>query len=813
MKSVWAVLLTATVSLQAQTPAKFDLSIDNIMRGPAVYGYAPRDLRWAPDGKHAFFSWKESTEPIEKDFDTWVVDRDGKNLRKLSDEEKKDAPPNNGRWTRDHKRALYTEDGDIYLYDGATNKRRNLTKTTDGESSPRWTRDERHVAFVRGNNLYVLPLDGDGEVAQMTNIAGSDEKGPNVDLWQDKDKSKSASQIWVEKEERKLIETVDRRAKKREADEAKKKRENPRKPFKLEGKQSVADLELTPDGKSVLAFLRTDGAKAKRTIVPDYVTESGYTEPIPGRTKVGDDSPVTKLVRLDVANGESKTIDFGLNAAPEEKKSETETKSEAKGEAAKGETKAEAKGDAKSEAAKAREIGIEDVFWSEDGSKGAVVVRSNDNKDRWVMALDPAKLGEKGDKPRLLATMHDDAWVNNFRSIENGWLKDNETIFYVSEQTGWAHLYTVPWSGGAPKALTEGKWEVQGASLSNDGKWFDLTTSEGSLHEHHFWRMAVTGGARTRITGPAGFHEAVSSEDGTMLLDLYSYTNKPPEVYVQPLKAGAPAVRVNTTPSPSFATYPWIDAPIVEIPASDGTPVPARFYKPAQPNGAAVVFVHGAGYLQNVHRGWSSYEHEYLFHHFLMSKGFTVLDLDYRGSAGYGRDWRTAIYRHMGGRDLDDQVDAAKWLVAKQGIDAKRIGIYGGSYGGFITLMAMFTRAGTFAAGAALRPVTDWAAYNAGYTSNILNNPQGDPDAYRQSSPIYFAEGLKGALLMCHGVVDTNVHFQDTVRLAQRLIELHKPNWNVAMFPVENHGFVEAASWADEYRRIYELFEANLNLR
>ena len=142
-----------------------------------------------------------------------------------------------------------------------------------------------------------------------------------------------------------------------------------------------------------------------------------------------------------------------------------------------------------------------------------------------------------------------------------------------------------------------------------------------------------------------------------------------------------------------------------------------------------------------------------------------MLDVDYRGSAGYGRDWRTAVYQHMGGKDLDDIVDAAKYAVAQYGADPKKIGLYGGSYGGFITLMAMFTQPDVFAAGAALRPVTDWATYNHGYTSDILNTPQTDPEAYRRSSPIFFAEGLKGALLICHGMVDTNVEFQDTVRL------------------------------------------------
>ena len=134
----------------------------------------------------------------------------------------------------------------------------------------------------------------------------------------------------------------------------------------------------------------------------------------------------------------------------------------------------------------------------------------------------------------------------------------------------------------------------------------------------------------------------------------------------------------------------------------------------------------------------------------------------------------------MGGKDLDDVVDGAKFLVQTEKVDPKRIGVYGGSYGGFITLMAMFTTPDVFAAGAANRPVTDWAHYNHGYTSDILNVPQNDPEAYKLSSPIYFAEGLKGHLLICHGMVDTNVFFQDSVRLVQRLIELRKENWEIA---------------------------------
>jgi dipeptidyl aminopeptidase/acylaminoacyl peptidase len=235
----------------------------------------------------------------------------------------------------------------------------------------------------------------------------------------------------------------------------------------------------------------------------------------------------------------------------------------------------------------------------------------------------------------------------------------------------------------------------------------------------------------------------------------------------------------------------------------------ARLYKPVNPHPGrpAVIFVHGAGYLQNAHKWWSSYFREYMFHNLLADAGYTVLDIDYRGSAGYGRDWRTGIYRYMGGKDLGDHVDAANYLVKQQGVDAKRIGIYGGSYGGFITLMALFTKPGVFAAGAALRPVTDWAHYNHGYTANILNEPVNDSIAYRRSSPLYFAEGLKDHLLICHGLIDVNVHVQDVLRLNQRLIELGKDNYEIALYPLEDHGFVEPSSWTDEYKRIYRLFE------
>ena len=333
-------------------------------------------------------------------------------------------------------------------------------------------------------------------------------------------------------------------------------------------------------------------------------------------------------------------------------------------------------------------------------------------------------------------------------------------VYFVSERTGFDQLYAAPWEGGEARALTSGKWEVLAVRQSPDRSHFYITANKENPYENHLYEMSGLGGPLARLTARPGMHTATVSPDGNWIADIYSYTNQPPDLYLQENRAGAEPKRLTTSPAPEFAAYPWLDVPIVTFTARDGVPVPARLFKPTgfRKGGPGVVFVHGSGYLQNVSRWWSiHYFREYLFNHILMDRGFTVIDVDYRGSAGYGRDWRTAVYEHMGGKDLDDIVDAARYLAAEHGVDPRKIGVYGGSYGGFLTLMGMFTQPDVFAAGAALRPVSDWALYNHEYTSNILNQPQADPEAYRRSSPIYFAEGLKGALLISHGMVDTNV--------------------------------------------------------
>ncbi|MDR3032691.1 MAG: prolyl oligopeptidase family serine peptidase [Kitasatospora sp.] len=262
---------------------------------------------------------------------------------------------------------------------------------------------------------------------------------------------------------------------------------------------------------------------------------------------------------------------------------------------------------------------------------------------------------------------------------------------------------------------------------------------------------------------------------------------------------------------PAYTAHAWIAPQIVGVPSSHGAgTIWAKYYGPADAGEAAsrpaVIFVHGAGYLQNVTLSYSNYFREQMFHNLLVQQGYVVLDMDYRASEGYGRAWRTAIYRQMGHPELEDLLDGKAWLAKNHGVDPRRVGVYGGSYGGFMTLIALLRAPGEFAAGAALRPVSDWTSYNHEYTSNILNDPQLDPEAYATSSPIQYADKLQDPLLMQHGLIDDNVLTSDSIRLYQRFIELHKSNFWMSLYPMERHGFVHPDSWYDEYRRIDELF-------
>ncbi|RIA10968.1 dipeptidyl aminopeptidase/acylaminoacyl peptidase [Flavobacteriaceae bacterium MAR_2010_72] len=780
---IFIIFLSTSIFSNFNAQNQSSLTIDEIMKGEDFVGYLPTNIDWSDDSKTIYFSWNPDQDTIRS---TYSVDIKSKQINKLSFEELKNRP-SDGNYSKDFKWKVYAKGGDLFLINTSDYSTQRITNTTSRESNPQFSGDQKSIIYEMDDNFFKWDI-ATGSTTQLTNFKNGREK---------KDPKLSEQDQWLEADQLKHFDILTKRKNENDA-QAYRREQTQFDPLETTytGDKRLGSAAITPDLNFVIYRLYT-APNDKNTIVPDYVTQSGYTTDLNTRAKVGSPQYTFESWILDLNTGKTYQIKTdsieGIFNKPKYLKEYAENPSEYK-----------------DTYDSPRSVTISNPVFSGDG-KAVVNITSSDYKDRWIMLVDLSN----GDLKQL-DHQHDDAWIGGpgvgwFSNGVIGWI-DNETIWFKSEKTGYAHLYTANVSTGKIKALTQGNFEILDVTLSKDHKTFFVTSNKVSPHEHHFYHLPVSGGEMKQITSKKGGHEVKVSPDEKQLAIRYSYTNKPWELYVMPNKPGAEMVQLTKSTNNTFESYYWMDSEIVYFTARDGVKVPATLYKPKadNKNGAAVIFVHGAGYTQNVHYWWPSYYREYMFHNFLADKGYTVLAIDFRASEGYGRDWRTAIYRHMGGKDLDDQIDGAKYLVEQQGVDKNRMGIYGGSYGGFITLMALFTSPDTFKSGAALRSVTDWAHYNHGYTANILNTPVEDPKAYQRSSPIYFAEGLKGHLLMLHGMIDRNVHFQDVVRLSQRLIELKKENWELSVFPLEDHGFVEASSWSDEYRRIFKLFEETL---
>jgi dipeptidyl aminopeptidase/acylaminoacyl peptidase len=797
--------------------ASAQLTVEKIMRDPKWIGSSPSNVFWSYDSKTIYFNWNPEGKVSDSVYAFSIGDAAPRKAGYA--EVQKTQAMNNAVYNSSRTQMLYTYRGDLYLVDLKQNKTIRITQTEDFESNPRFVQKDSWIAYNRGQNLYAWNLQT-GVTLQLTNISrGGETTGAAAAAGQGGFGGRGGGGFggqgaagfqrgagggtaaaggqdgWLQKQQLELFQVLKERKEKRDLRSAfvRSHRDDDTMKTIGIGDKQLQQLQISPDARFVTYRLYQPPTGGKNTIVPDYVTESGYTTDIPGRTKVG--APLGRY-EFFVYDREMETVKQvatdsipGIFDEPDYIK----------------DYPAKYNG----RRLQARPVIVNGPYWNESGTYAVVDIRSQDNKDRWIMRLDAATA-----KLELLDRQRDEAWIagpgigSGGFGARLGWINDN-TCYFQSEANGYSNLYTYDMSSRSKKNITEGKYEVQEVNLSNNKQWFYILTNEEHPGKQNWYRLKADGSKKEKITDRDGGYDVSMSPDEKWIAYRYSYTTQPWELFLQENAPGKKYQQLTSkAASEEFRSYAWRDTKVISFTARDGATVYGRVFEPAagKKNGAAVIFVHGAGYLQNVHYWWSSYFRETMFNNLLADLGYTVMDIDYRASSGYGRDTRTGIYRWMGGKDLTDHVDAAQYLVKEKGVDPARIGMYGGSYGGFMTLMALFTTPDVFKAGAALRPVTDWAHYNHGYTSNILNEPFTDSLAYAKSSPINFAGGLKNHLLICHGMVDVNVNFQDAVRLSQKLIELGKDNWELAVYPVEDHGFVEPSSWTDEYKRILKLF-------
>jgi dipeptidyl aminopeptidase/acylaminoacyl peptidase len=784
--SAFAAALLSITGHAAAQPAEA-LTMDRIMADPDWIGPAVEQAWWSWDGKTAIYSRKREGATVR---DLWTVPAAGGAPMRTTDAERAALDAARPVLDATRTRMAFVRNGDVFIRDLRSGALTQLTRTEAQESRPQWSRDGGLI--WRAGNEWSRWTAATGAI-QAANVQAADDpaKAPAADDLRDR--------------QLRLIETLRTDRERREAareQELAWRRADPSRapaPVYLGKNVEIGDSALSPDGRWLLVVTAAKGADGGQAgKMPKYVTESGYEEFEEVRTRVGRNAPVAHTLWLvDIAAAKATELKFdalpGIAVDPL-----ADLRKAAKQEPLKGNraVRIETDGDGSGPA----------IHWSDDGRNVAVLVRAIDNKDRWIASVD---LANARLQPRHRLT--DAAWINwNFNDF--GWLRDGRTLWYLSEESGWSHLYVH--DGNKARALTSGKWEASSPVLSADGSRFRFVCNRASPGDYEVCEVPVTGGAVRELTALDGVEEFVASPDDTALLVRHSDSYLPPQLAVVDA-AGGEARTLTDTRSDAFKTMAWLEPDYVDVPSKHGAgTIRGKYYGPKTPEPGKrypiVMFVHGAGYLQNVSDRYPNYFREQMFHNLLVQQGYIVLDLDYRASEGYGRDWRTAIYRHMGEPELQDYLDGLDWLVdTKQG-DRDRAGIYGGSYGGFMTFMALFKRPGVFKAGAALRPVADWSQYNHEYTSNILNTPDLDPEAYRRSSPLEFADRLQDHLLIAHGMMDDNVFYKDSVTLAQRLIELRKGKWELASYPLERHGYTRPASWYDQYRRIHELFERSL---
>jgi dipeptidyl aminopeptidase/acylaminoacyl peptidase len=771
------------------------ITLEKIMSDPDWFGRSPESWYWGDDSQTVFYQQKRVGNPLRDLVQKNITSQGNGDLVKLAQMHvvaDSDAVLNNT-----GTQEVYTFEGNVFVKTLATQSVQQLTYTSAVEHSAMFLTNG-NVAYRVGNVFYAHDMSSQ-KIIELANLKMSDGET-----------SAKGTPSYIANEQQELIEYValQQRNKNLFAEQKRQLRVKnstvTQTNFYFGKDNEVVHASLSPAGDKLVVSIASDKSSRKDSdIMPNYISDDGNIKAQPARHRVADNRQYAEqLYILDLSQGTKALLSYeNLPGFDEDVLASVRKENYAR------------EGKKYTSEKSPRNIHVmqawDPIQWQDNGKQVAVMLEAWDNKDRWIATVN------FNDKTLVSQhRLHDNAWVN-YAFNEMGWLSNADAIYYLSEESGYAHLYVKPLNGKA-KALTSGNFEVDDLTVSADETkiYFKANKKHPGIYE--IYNVDLASGNVNALTDLGGMNDYALSPDESRLLVQHSEITMPPELYVKDLTNNVEAIRLTHTVTQAFMAMPWSAPNVVAIESShQDDPIYSKVYLPkgydqTTTKNKAVMFSHGAGYLQNSHLGWSGYFREYMFHSMLVQQGYVVIDMDYRASKGYGRDWRTAIYRHMGKPEVQDMRDGVNWLIENANVDAERVGTYGGSYGGFLTLMSMFTDPDLFQSGSALRLVSDWAYYNHGYTANILNTPADDAIAYERSSPIYFAEGLEKPLLINAPMVDDNVFFQDTVRLVQRLIELEKQDFETAIYPVEPHGFVQPSSWLNEYRRIYKLFENTL---
>jgi dipeptidyl aminopeptidase/acylaminoacyl peptidase len=743
-----------------------NLNVKDIMREPSIAGMRTEGEKLSPDGTKVVFLWNaEGKEP--KDLYLWDGNGDAKVIIRPQDLLTANPIP-----TPESKLNY-----GLIVKDDFVKSRENQLGNVE------WSPDSKKILFGQNGDIYILQINSINKPKRLTKT-----QTPEFSArWLDNKRvlfQQNGNLFSINTEDVSLVQLS--------------KEANPTAFI------SVGNATPTKDG-NLIAYTVSDSSKQRSLFVPNYLdefvqaptTRRGWSE--------------QKILVVESAGNRENPFEIKLP--------------------------------------KAEGVGyLRSIKWAADNASLIVDRIDKDTKRRQIFYIN--NVGSKAEQTILVTEETDEKWIAPLSRIVEPNPNNDSQILFSSEKDGFNHLYlaTLERRKNEPtkelsqmnqtdagftakvdiKQLTSGKFEVDWAKWREKREEIVFSSTEKSTAEREFYTLNLSGNQKFDVpsstNGIKNEAQLSNSDDSSYLLYKGSAWNKPNELFIQRIcpecrGVNFPIQITKTTPE-SFLETKWNEPKFIDIPTRDGKLIRSKVYLPSNfgENSAKrihpmVIFVHGAGYLQNTINGWNNYHREFMFNQRLTQQGYVVLDIDYRGSAGYGRDWRTDVYDFLGGKDYEDHLDAIDYAVKNYAVNPKKIGVYGGSYGGFMAEMLAF-RTDKITCAAALRPVADWKNYYASsnvYTAERLGFPDKNPEGYKRSSPISYAVGLNKPLLILHGMVDDNVHAQDSVQLIEKLIRLEKTDYFEAMlYPAENHGFTRPTSWTDEYTRILNFFEKHL---
>jgi dipeptidyl-peptidase 4 len=446
--------------------------------------------------------------------------------------------------------------------------------------------------------------------------------------------------------------------------------------------------------------------------------------------------------------------------------------------------------------------------WTPD-SKAVAFLALNRDQTRMAVHLWNPHSGSD----RTLLEEKDPYWINSLQPP--GWLEDGRFL-WLSERDGWLHLYLYGSHGKLLKKLTSGDWMLDHPLFSDmpmyqrggDSGWVYFLSTQADPRQRQIYRVRLNGSRLERLSKEPGTHTFLLSPDGRYYVETFSDYRTPPVTRL--FSSDGALLATLDKPENHLRDYALGETDFITVKASDGTDLYGRLVKPPdfdpRKKYPVIVGVYGGPEVQLVRDQWgvTSLEDQLFAEH-----GFLLWTLDNRGSWGRGHAWETTIFKHLGRQELSDQLAGVNYLKSLPYVDANRMGIWGWSYGGYMTLYTLTHAPEVFKCGAAGGPVTDWKFYDSIYTERYMRTPQENPEGYRESSPLEAAGNLRAKLLLMHGVDDDNVHLQNTINFIEALVRDGKP-YELYLQPGEKHGFSTYTARLYLLDRLLGFFEENL---